>query len=231
MIDPRYSVSLPDFTPASIRGRALSLTQSRAAFSVLMMNSYSPLSGASTEPCQLTRNSCENGLKDDKGTKSIGACCHLLDSSFIAFCSGIGLSVPKLNWISGSTRFKPLPASPLLRLRRPPAGIIALQAPLIVPFAGPSEAADQVGDRVSILAHGETGELDPGRLKLVASLRGFRVERLIDVGRDPIGILAHALAGGILGHRLGDQRASSATGRSPTKRPRVMIVGAFPGRP
>src|SRR5262245_31816543 len=43
--EPLYSVSLPDFTQASISALLASLTQSRAACSVRTTNSYSPVSG------------------------------------------------------------------------------------------------------------------------------------------------------------------------------------------
>ena len=89
-------MSLPDFTRASISGRRRSLIDSLVAFSVLTRNSYSPVSGASNDPCQVTRNSCENGLNNLKGTSSSGALCHFFATSLRASCSGIGLLVP--NW-------------------------------------------------------------------------------------------------------------------------------------
>ena len=56
-IEPRYSVSLPDFTQASISGWRSSLTHSRAACSVRTMNSYAPVSAARSDPAQRIENS------------------------------------------------------------------------------------------------------------------------------------------------------------------------------
>ena len=75
-------MSLPDLTKASIKGRALSLTDRRVAFSVLTRNSYSPVSGASSDPCQLARNSCENPLNDRQRNQKHGSPLPLLGDLF-----------------------------------------------------------------------------------------------------------------------------------------------------
>ena len=54
---PLYSVSLPDFTQASIIGVSGSFTHNRAACSVRTMNSYSPDSGATIDPAKMPAKS------------------------------------------------------------------------------------------------------------------------------------------------------------------------------
>ncbi len=75
-----YSVSLPDFTHASMSGLRGSLSHSRAACSVRMMNSYSPVCGAMSDPTQRMENSSG------------------------AVLSGTGDSVPKSNATLASVR-------------------------------------------------------------------------------------------------------------------------------
>ncbi len=81
--------------------------------------------------------------------------------------------------------------------------ILPAQAALLIPTARRAKTADQVGDGIAVLAHGEACQLNPRRL--VARLGLFGIEGLVDVGGDPLGIRADALAGVVFGHRLGDE--------------------------
>ena len=84
--------------------------------------------------------------------------------------------------------------------------------------------------RTSILADGQTRKLDSRTLKFVARLRGPGIERVIDIGGDSVRVFAHAFAGGILGHRLGDQPRQAGHRPFADERPRVVFVGAFTDR-
>ncbi len=207
----------------------MSLTHSRGAFSVFTTNSYSPVSAARTEPCQVTRYSCENCRKPFSGTRSTGSRTHRRETSFSALCSGIGLLVPKSNRISGLNALQvaaSAAAPPPTRPRR----ILSLEAPRLVPISGIAEAADQVGHGVAVLPHGQARELDPRRPERVAGLRGLRVERVIHIGSDVPGILTHARPRIILGHRLGDDLRQTLHRALADQRLRIVIVGPFPRR-
>ena len=143
----------------------------------------------------------------------------------------MGLSVPKSNRTSGSTRSRLVPPPPPRRPRRPARAYSPLRPRDSSQRPGVAEAADQVGHGVAILAHRDARQLDPRRTEGIAGLRGLRVERLIDIGGDPIGILAHALPRRILGHRLGDDPRQALHRALADQRTRIMIVRPFPRRP
>ena len=86
------SVSLPDWTQASIRAFFVSLTQSLVLLGVRTMNSYSPVSGANTEPC------------------------HFAAYSLGLIVARSGLSFLKSNRTSGSTRLIARLPSPIRRV-------------------------------------------------------------------------------------------------------------------
>src|SRR2546425_3091211 len=81
--------------------------------------------------------------------------------------------------------------------------ILRSQTALLIPLASTSEASDQVCDAVPILAHGESRKLDPWAC--AACLRGFRIERLVDVRGNLFRVRADTLLRQILRHRLRDE--------------------------
>src|SRR5262249_17976924 len=81
--------------------------------------------------------------------------------------------------------------------------VLGVQAALVVPLAGGAEAADEVGDGGAILADGEAGQFDAGGA--VAFAGGSRIEGVVDVGGDLVGVVADARARVVLGHGLGDE--------------------------
>src|SRR5205814_6027985 len=103
--------------------------------------------------------------------------------------------------------------------------VLAVQAALCAPMAGGAEGADQVGDGVLVLADGEAGEFDAGRLVAVAG--GLGVEGVEDVGGNLVGVGAGAGAGVVLGHRLGDVAGEAVERLVAGGRVGVELVGAF----
>ena len=86
-----------------------------------------------------------------------------------------------------------------------PAGVevLAAEAVAVVRFHRRPEAADEVGEGVAVLLHGQSGELDPRRGVPVPG--GFRVERFEDEFGDLVGRLSGTRARVVLGHRLRNQ--------------------------
>ena len=79
------------------------------------------VSGASTEPCQLTRNSCENWRKRPRGPAAQGSGTYATwPAPSRRSARGIGLSGPKWKRTSGSSRLKPSFDGAAFRRRRPP---------------------------------------------------------------------------------------------------------------
>ena len=132
-----------------------SLTHSRAACSVRTMNSYSPVSGARTEPSQRIENSC--GL-DLPRHRAVGAEVEL------------HLRVDAVE--------QALVAAEVAGLE-----VLALEAALVVRLGGRAEAPTRSATALRYWRDGEAGELDPRRLVAVSrAARG--VERVVDVGGD-----------------------------------------------
>ena len=65
-----------------------------------------------------------------------------------------------------------LPPLPL-RLRLEPSGVFCLQSTLIIPPHRSLETSEQVGNRIFVLTHCQTRELDSRRLKVVTCLRAL----------------------------------------------------------
>ena len=190
----RYSVSCPDLTQASISGCLRSFSQNRAACSVRTVNSYSPLSGARSDPSQLIVNSCRSivlGLGAVDAEVELHAGVHPLDH--------------------------PIPPSEPLRLE-----VFALQAlRLAVPGGRVAETADQVGHGIPVLANRQPREFYPGRL--VSGPGGLRVEPVVDIGGDEPGVLADTSAGVVLRHRLLDQAGELRRGTIAQQWPLVFL--------
>src|SRR5206468_1095996 len=74
--------------------------------------------------------------------------------------------------------------------------VLRLQAALPVPAAGGTEAADEVGDGVAVLADGQPGQLDARRLVPLPGLR--RVEGVVDERGDLPRVVGGQAAGVLL---------------------------------
>src|SRR5262249_30975099 len=102
--------------------------------------------------------------------------------------------------------------------------VFAAQAALLVARCGAAEAADQVGHRLAILTHGEARQFEARRL--VAFPGGSRIEGVVDVGGDLLGVLAGAFLLRVLGHRASDE-ASQLGHRALTRERMGVVVASF----
>ena len=126
----------------------------------------------------------------------------------------------RVNAIEGVVAAPPPP-----RRRRAARAVLPLEPAPIVPAGLAAEAADQVGQGVPVLAHGQPRQLDPRRPHRVAGLRGPGVERVVDIGGHLVGVRAHAGAGLVLRHGLGDQLRQAGHRALADQRARIMVVG------
>jgi hypothetical protein len=96
-----------------------------------------------------------------------------------------------------------------------------------LPFERAAETADEVGQRVLMLADGESREFDAGRL--VADACVDRVEGIVDVRGDFFGVFGGALRVRIVRHCFLDERHELWDGLIAGERVGVVVGRAFAG--